>query len=385
MDYKRNFTLKKGGIKMNAMTKLLVALAFFASGCSSSYYATDYSQDDVYSSANESPSSVSGRPSADDYSQRNDYYNNGNNNNQEYRQNDSANENYQDNQGYSDNSQPDYSTSDQSYNDGGNTYITNNYYNDDFDYDNYYDYSYAARLRRFHHPFYGAGYYDSYYTNSYWYDYDPFLYGTSIYLGYYWWRPSPWISVSWGWGWYPYHHWGGYNPWNYYNYYDPWGYYSCNYWGWGYPSYGWGYGNGYWHGYQHGYWNGYWDGYNDAMYYNSYDNNSGFYYYGHRDASLTNSGNSYAYSFAQKYREATGMGSIGNKTNVSRTGNTNNIDGYPVGKETIGRTNPGVEQGKVANPDRQASKTDSKAVGENGRVVEQSRNNATQSKERCKP
>lgn len=69
--------------------------------------------------------------------------------------------------------------------DQGNTQVTNNYY---YDRDDYYDYAYSARLRRFHNPV-GFGYYNNYYTNTYWYDYNPYSYGTSIYLGYNWWRP----------------------------------------------------------------------------------------------------------------------------------------------------------------------------------------------------
>ena len=57
----------------------------------------------------------------------------------------------------------------------GNTYITNNYY----DQDDYYDYAYSARLRRFNHS-YGWNYYDPYYTNLYWYDYNPYSYGVSV-------------------------------------------------------------------------------------------------------------------------------------------------------------------------------------------------------------
>src|SRR6267378_3272857 len=72
-------------------------------------------------------------------------------------------------------------TTEQYMDDKGNTYITNNY-NDHFNSDDYYDYEYAARLRRFHNPYSGYGYYDGYYTNSYWYSYNPFQWGVSIYM-----------------------------------------------------------------------------------------------------------------------------------------------------------------------------------------------------------
>ncbi|MBE9481355.1 MAG: hypothetical protein IMY69_06635, partial [Bacteroidetes bacterium] len=152
------------------------------------------------------------------------------------------------------------------------TYITNNYYYDDYNYDDYYDYSYAARIRRFHGPYHGFSYYDPYYTNMYWYNYNPYSWGTSIYLGYNWIWPEvymgpsffygPTIYVGLGWGW------GGYN-WG-------WPYYRC-----GWPYYSWGYPYG---SYWNGYWNGYWDGYygwGPYYYYNSYDRYSN-YYYGHR-------------------------------------------------------------------------------------------------------
>jgi hypothetical protein len=79
------------------------------------------------------------------------------------------------------------------------------YYESSFSEDDYYDYSYAARIKRFHDPLEGVGYYDSYYTNRYWYDYDPYSYGTSIYIGYDYaypyYRPSVSFGFSWGWGW----------------------------------------------------------------------------------------------------------------------------------------------------------------------------------------
>jgi hypothetical protein len=149
----------------------------------------------------------------------------------------------------------------------GNTYITNNYYNSD----DYYDYAYSARLRRFYTPAYGYGYYDPYYTNSYWYDYNPVSWGVSIYLGYNWWAPSyfyyspfayPSFGLSFGWGWGSF----GYG----------WGY---PYYGYGYPYYGYGYGYpGYGYGYP-GYGCGYGCGYGyNPCYYNSYDYYNNVYY-----------------------------------------------------------------------------------------------------------
>jgi hypothetical protein len=110
-------------------------------------------------------------------------------------------------------------------NSGGNTYITNNNYNAD----NYYDYAYSSRIRRFYNPV-GLGYYNPYFTNSYWYDYQPASWGMSIYSTYNWWAPSiyysynPFIGSGWGFNigfgnpyWYrPYYYPGGfYNPYMY--------------------------------------------------------------------------------------------------------------------------------------------------------------------------
>ena len=58
--------------------------------------------------------------------------------------------------------------------------ISDEYYDENFDSDDYYDYSYSARIKRFHDPNSGLGYYDNYYTNAYFYDYDPYYYGSSI-------------------------------------------------------------------------------------------------------------------------------------------------------------------------------------------------------------
>ncbi|PID88764.1 MAG: hypothetical protein CSB02_01045, partial [Bacteroidia bacterium] len=148
-----------------------------------------------------------------------------------------------------------------------------------------YDYSYSARIKRFHNPIDGCGYYDSYYTNRYWYDYDPFSWGSSIYIvsG----SPFPYYSPSAHFYWS--YNWGWSNP------YWGWGYsYSPYYWGWGYHHYpyysGWGLGSVYWAGY--------WDGYHDSFYYpggyyhNPKDVNG--YYYGHRGGGNTyglNAGN----------------------------------------------------------------------------------------------
>lgn len=164
----------------------------------------------------------------------------------------------------------------------------NPYYQDpNLGYDDYYDNTYASRINRFQRPVYGLGYYDSYYTNSYYYTGNPAMYGVSIYSGYNFWNPgySGWnygIGMGYGYGYSPYNSfWGAYNspyygmgggwnnPWmNPYGYggYNPW---CNNYYGYG-GGYGWG--NPYWSGYNSGFYNGLYAGY-----YNSFDANSNTY------------------------------------------------------------------------------------------------------------
>lgn len=67
---------------------------------------------------------------------------------------------------------------------GQDIIIENNYYYGDGDY--IYDYYYASRIRRFHRPYVSYSYYNSYYTDCYWYTYEPIFWGMSIYLGSMW-------------------------------------------------------------------------------------------------------------------------------------------------------------------------------------------------------
>jgi hypothetical protein len=175
----------------------------------------------------------------------------------------------------------------------GDTYITNNYYDEPFNYDDYYDYEYAARLSRFHNNVGTYGYYDSYYTNSYWYTGDPYYYGTSVYMGYNFWGPS-YVTYSYNPSFYWYTSVGwGYDPW-----YHPYGFNPC--YGYGYSPYSNGYANGYYNGYNNGYWNGYYDGHSQN-YFNSYDNNS--YYYGPRGSMTANSRVTAQPTMATRYKE----------------------------------------------------------------------------------
>ncbi|MBI2279179.1 MAG: hypothetical protein HYU68_00580 [Bacteroidetes bacterium] len=212
----------------------------------------------------------------------------------------------------------------------GNTRITNNYYNgDNYDYDNeYYDYEYSSRIRRFHRPYSGYGYYDNCYTNYYWYDYNPYNYGVSVYTSYGWWYPRPWgwnVGWSWGSGWYA-----------------GWGI------GWGM---GWGggyYGSSYWSGYNHGYNHGYNDGYYAGNYYNSYDKNS--YYYGHRGNTSSGyggyghgtrpSGSSMASMNNSIPKTVAPVKTFGEKYEMAVRNNTiNNVNGNSSGPRTINEGN----------------------------------------------
>ena len=163
--------------------------------------------------------------------------------------------------------------------DDANTYYQDPQYNSD----DYYDYKYASTIRRFQNPVSGCGYYDNYYTNSYMYNQNPAMYGSSIYNSYNWWSPSNQFNTYnnglsigfstgnyWGNGFYN----GGYNPYcsnNYFgNYYGGYGTYGYN--PYGFNSYG---NNLYGMGYMNGYNNGFNNGSNWG-YFNSYDVNSGY-------------------------------------------------------------------------------------------------------------
>lgn len=183
----------------------------------------------------------------------------------------------------------------------------NPYYKDrPFKYDDYYDYEYATRVKRFNNNINGLGYYDNYYTNSYWYNKNPYNYGVSVYNGYSWWgssynsysyNPSVNFYNNYGWGCNNYGY-NGYNPYmsaysqgynngfnngmwgNYYGYGNPYnnGYGIGNSFGYGYNPYG--YSNSFASPYNYGYNNPYNAGWG---YYNSQDLNSS-YSYGPRTA-----------------------------------------------------------------------------------------------------
>ncbi|MBR0072260.1 MAG: hypothetical protein IJP95_00350, partial [Bacteroidales bacterium] len=196
--------------------------------------------------------------------------------------------------------------------------------------DDYYDYAYTARLRRFYSPVVGAGYFDDYYTNMYWYTYDPVHWGVSIYLGYNWWYPTwyyrPYYyggyGVAWGWGYDPYYDWYWYRP----------HYYRYHHW---YPHHHHHYAHHYrpYHHYMGGYHHRH-VAWNSHHYYNSYDRGS--FYYGNRNygsARYIGSGRSTnrtmsritvpsgsARNFGMKYEAQNRNSSARYTSNLARTG-----------------------------------------------------------------
>lgn len=95
----------------------------------------------------------------------------------------------------------------------GNVFINNFYFSDT------YDYWYSSRIRRFYRPMYHAGFYDPFYTNMFWYNFDPFYSGVSIYMGYgafpiyypgYYWNPA--FHWSYGRPFYSHRWWRFYDP-----------------------------------------------------------------------------------------------------------------------------------------------------------------------------
>ena len=346
-----------------------IAIILTASACTSTYHAGTTPNDDVYYSAKDN-AAVNQQTYPTTQAAPANNYSNGNNsndqNNSTYSNTDQNSTNQ--NQAYTDpnnngnGSTNDYNNSSQSTDSKGNTYVTNNYYDD------YYDYQYSSRIRRFYTPAIGYNYYDPFYTNSYWYDYSPASYGVSIYLGYNWWAPTYYYyqpfcyggfsngyGYGYGYGYYPHSYWG-YNSGGYGGYYG------------GYSGY---YGNNYNHGYNDGYYNGYYAGNSNPYYYNSYDNTS--HYYGPRgslgDNSPRGGGRTSTGTLGQKYEQAVIDGKVpvlptsigGSRGNSIPTNNGNNprdvtngrpgsIQGNGNGQETNAPSKDNVQSRPQSNP-----------------------------------
>ncbi|TVQ14345.1 MAG: hypothetical protein EA361_07960 [Bacteroidetes bacterium] len=219
---------------MKTYLKLSVLMALFLAGCSSTYQTANVHDDIYYSRTNAEMAAQDAHQASAAVVQVNAASGSkpAGNYNQQYEQ-----EYQQENYAYAD--EP--VETETYYDEEGNVYVIQNFYMD-----GYHDYSYSSRIRRFHHSWAAFGYYDPFFTNMYWYNYNPHYYGTSIYMGYnllffpsqyYRWGHRPWGWAHYGYGW-------GYG--------HPWG----SYWA--------GHFHGYWAGYHHGYWVGnysHWGGY----------------------------------------------------------------------------------------------------------------------------
>lgn len=193
-----------------------------------------------------------------------------------------------------------------------------------YDSNTYYDYEYTAKIRRFHSPVFYSSYYSDYYTDLYWYTYDPFYYGTSIYVTYNWLWPS----------------YGGF----YYGYTSPYWYYNPYYLGnvyWGF-----GYNYGYYPYYYYPYHNHFW-GHN-----NYWNHNLNNVYYGPRNhhMSTTNNGRDIR---PPRTPQGGKSGNFGDKSmNIKRNDQRN--DSKPVDKKY---TTPTQRSQKPANSDVKPQQT----------------------------
>jgi len=123
--------------------------------------------------------------------------------------------------------------------------VVNNYYDD-------YDYYFSSRINRFHRSYTAFNYYAPVFTDTYWYNYQPYSWGISIY-------GDSGFGIGYSYNYPVYNYDYGYN----YGGYDP--YFGSSFY-WGYdPFY---YNNWYGHNHNHGY-NDYRPVYNT---YNNYDN-----------------------------------------------------------------------------------------------------------------
>ena len=238
---------------------IIAAMGFLASSCATQTASRGSSTDDIYFSTEDAQASTITTETTTTTNTSDTYTTYpGNSEKVDYNQPSGSDADYR--TGSEDLSSETY------YDDEGNTYVVNNYYEDDnYGYDDYDDYYYTTNIYRYYYPYSGFGYYSHCYS--------PYYY-----------NPYGW-NISFGWGY------GSCYPYGYYGYYDPW--YSP-YYGYGY-GYG-GYGNGYYNGYYDGYYNGYYDGYYGSGYgndgYYGYSDNG--YYYGPNTStgSNTNTGSS---------------------------------------------------------------------------------------------
>ncbi len=227
--------------------------------------------------------------------------------------------------------------------------VINNYYDD-------YDYYYSSRINRFHRSYAAFGYYSPVFTDTYWYNWQPFSWGVSIYgrsgfgFGY---------SIN-----YPVYYGGGYNNWYGYDYgwYDP--YYGSS-WYRGYDPfyYSWyspvviniNLGNRW--GHNHWYGNNYWYGYRYRPVYNSYNYYN--YYSGNRYTSRD-----YSYSRSTPMNNRTNTGGVTRRESVPVSGrdanpavNRTNAARAPMPSRssTAPRTGPTISQRRSSSSSRSGS------------------------------
>ncbi len=113
------------------------------------------------------------------------------------------------------------------FNRGNETVVINNYHED-------YDFHYSSRINRFHRSYSTFSYYSPVFTDTYWYSWQPFTWGMSIYGG-------AGLGIGFGFN-FPVYNYPVYQPRvSYYNgWYDPWyyaGYDPFYYSGWYAPAY----------------------------------------------------------------------------------------------------------------------------------------------------
>jgi hypothetical protein len=211
--------------------------------------------------------------------------------------------------------------------------VVNNYYGD-------YDYYYSSRINRFHRSYAAFGYYAPVFTDSYWYNYQPFSWGISIYGGGF----SAGYNFHWPdyygygdyWGYDPYFgssYYFGYNPYNYGYWYPPvvinlnFGHiWHNNYYGWNGHHHDHDYYAHYYHGsnyYSHNDYHG--NNYNSNRY-SSYSNTSGKNHGKNSESSVHNNDIS-------RNRLSTG-------NEVKRTHNAGNVSAAPNKNRNNSNLNP---------------------------------------------
>ncbi|MCU0472217.1 MAG: hypothetical protein MUC93_02465 [Bacteroidales bacterium] len=252
------------------------------------------------------------------------------------------------------------------YRNDGAGIVINNYYDD-------YDYYFSSRINRFHRSYAAFEYYSPVFTDTYWYNYQPYSWGLSIYgrsgFGY-------GYSVN-----YPVY----YNAWDYNRGYDP--YYGSSYY-WGYDPfyYSWyspviininigsRWRNNYWGWNSHNHW------YNDYRpVYNTYNHNHIYHatryssreYYNDNKSSgynRTSSGYNRNSSGAAARRESKGAPTSGTDVNRNnermQSGNTTGQERRSAGARNTGTYNRNT--GNSSNTGNNGNNRNSRTDGNNG-------------------